>query len=72
MISITENLSENNQETSEMLDRKSILKEFNISESTFTRWCQNKELLFPKIKINRRVYCKRDDLNKWINNFKQY
>ena len=72
MISITENLSENSKETSEMLDRKSILKEFNISESTFTRWCQNKELLFPKIKINRRVYSKRDDLNKWINNFKQY
>ncbi len=72
MISITENLSENSKETSEMLDRKSILKEFNISESTFTRWCQNKELSFPKIKINRRVYCKRDDLNKWIDNFKQY
>ena len=72
MISITENLSENNQETSEMLDRKSILKEFNISESTFTRWCQNEKLSIPKIMINRRVYVKRDDLNKWINNFKQY
>ena len=70
MISITENLSENSKETSEMLDRKSILKEFNISESTFTRW--NKEFSFPKIKINRRVYVLRDELNKWINNFKQY
>ena len=68
MISITENLSENSKETSEMLDRKSILKEFNISESTFTRWCKN--LNFPKIKINRRVFVKRDDLNNWINNYR--
>lgn len=69
MISILNNISEEDKGVSQILDRKSLIKEFNISESTFTRWCKNEN--FPKIKVNRRVFVKRDDLNNWIDNYRQ-
>ena len=69
MISILKNISEENKQVSQILDRKSLIKEFNISESTFTRWCNNEN--FPKIKVNRRVFVKRDDLNNWIDNYRR-
>ena len=49
MISILKNISDDKKEVSEILDRKSVLKELNISESTFTRYCRYNDL--PKIKI---------------------
>ena len=69
MISILKNIDTNNREVSEYLDRKSVIKELNISESTFTRFC-NKEN-FPKIKVNRKVIVKRDDMNNWLENYKK-
>jgi len=69
MISIFDNIKSEKRELSEILDRKSLIKEFNISESTFTRWCKNEN--FPKIKVNRRVFVKREDLNDWIDNYRR-
>ena len=69
MISILKNIDSNNREVSEYLDRKSVLKELNISESTFTRYCRYND--FPKIKVNRKVIVKRDDLNNWLDNYKR-
>jgi len=68
MISILKNIDTNNREVSEYLDRKSVIKELNISESTFTRFCNNEN--FPKIKVNRKVIVKRDDMNNWLENYK--
>ena len=69
MISILKNISEENKQISQILDRKSVIKELNISESTFTRYCNNNN--FPKIKVNRRVFVKREDLNNWLDNYKR-
>ena len=69
MISILKNISDDKKEVSEILDRKSVLKELNISESTFTRYCRYNDL--PKIKVNRKVFVKRDDLNSWLDSYKK-
>ncbi len=68
MIEILKNVANENRELSPIMDRKSVLKEFNISESTFSRWANLEN--FPKIKINRRVFVKRVDLNNWLENYK--
>ena len=68
MISILNNISEENRNLSEYLDRKSVCKELNICETTFTNYVNNKNL--PKIKVNRRVFVKRDDLNNWLDSYK--
>ena len=68
MISILNNISEENRNLSEYLDRKSVCRELNISETTFTNYVNTKNL--PKIKVNRRVFVKRDDLNNWLDSYK--
>ena len=68
MISILNNISEENRNLSEYLDRKSVCKELNICETTFTNYVNTKNL--PKIKVNRRVFVKRDDLNNWLDSYK--
>ena len=68
MISILKNISEENRNLSEYLDRKSVCKELNICETTFTNYVNTKNL--PKIKVNRRVFVKRDDLNNWLDSYK--
>ena len=68
MISILNNISEENRNLSEYLDRKSVCKELNICETTFTNYVNTKNL--PKIKVNRRVFVKRDDLNNWLDTYK--
>ena len=68
MISILKNISEENKNLSEYLDRKSVCKELNICETTFTNYVNTKNL--PKIKVNRRVFVKRDDLNNWLDTYK--
>ena len=68
MISILNNISEENRNISEYLDRKSVCKELNICETTFTNYVNTKNL--PKIKVNRRVFVKRVDLNNWLDSYK--
>jgi len=68
MISILNNISEEKKNLSEYLDRKSVCKELNISETTFTNYVNTKNL--PKIKVNRRVFVKRVDLNSWLDSYK--
>ena len=65
---IFKNVSEENRKLSEYLDRKSVCKELNICETTFTNYVNNKNL--PKIKVNRRVFVKREDLNNWLDSYK--
>ena len=65
---IFKNVSEENRKLSEYLDRKSVCKELNICETTFTNFVNNKNL--PKIKVNRRVFVKRKDLNNWLDTYK--
>ena len=65
---IFKNVSKQDQKLSEYLDRKSVCKELNICETTFTNYVNTKNL--PKIKVNRRVFVKRDDLNNWLDSYK--
>jgi len=65
---IFKNVSEENRKLSEYLDRKSVCRELNICETTFTNYVNNKNL--PKIKVNRRVFVKREDLNNWLDTYK--
>jgi len=65
---IFKNVSKENRKLSEYLDRKSVCKELNICETTFTNYVNNKNL--PKIKVNRRVFVKREDLNNWLDSYK--
>ena len=65
---IFKNVSKENRKLSEYLDRKSVCKELNISETTFTNYVNTKNL--PKIKVNRRVFVKREDLNNWLDSYK--
>ena len=65
---IFKNVSKDNRKLSEYLDRKSVCKELNICETTFTNYVNTKNL--PKIKVNRRVFVKREDLNNWLDSYK--
>jgi len=65
---IFKNVSDENTKLSEYLDRKSVCRELNICETTFTNYVNNKNL--PKIKVNRRVFVKREDLNNWLDTYK--
>ena len=65
---IFKNVTEENRTLSEYLDRKSVCKELNICETTFTNYVNKKNL--PKIKVNRRVFVKREDLNNWLDTYK--
>jgi len=65
---IFKNVTEENRTLSEYLDRKSVCKELNICETTFTNYVNYKNL--PKIKVNRRVFVKREDLNNWLDTYK--
>jgi len=65
---IFKNVSDENRKLSEYLDRKSVCRELNICETTFTNYVNNKNL--PKIKVNRRVFVKREDLNNWLDTYK--
>ena len=65
---IFKNVSKENRKLSEYLDRKSVCRELNISETTFTNYVNTKNL--PKIKVNRRVFVKREDLNNWLDSYK--
>jgi len=65
---IFKNVSDENKKLSEYLDKKSVCRELNICESTFTNYVNTKNL--PKIKVNRRVFVKREDLNNWLDTYK--
>ena len=65
---IFKNVSKEDRKLSEYLDRKSVCKELNICETTFTNYVNTKNL--PKIKVNRRVFVKREDLNNWLDSYK--
>ena len=67
MISILKNMT-GTKELSNILDRKTVMNEFGISESTYHRWSREENV--PKMKIRNRVYHFREDIHKWLNSYR--
>jgi len=67
MISILKNMT-GTKELSNILDRKSVMEEFNISESTYHRWSREENL--PVMKVRNRVFHRREEIDKWLNSYK--
>jgi len=44
------------------------MRQYGISKSTLQRWVQNEGL--QSYKVNRRVFFKVTDLNKWFETYK--
>jgi predicted site-specific integrase-resolvase len=56
---------EKNNQLSEIMSRTQVIEYFGISKSTLNRWSMLQGKL-PPIRINRRVWYKRDDVNKLV------
>ena len=56
---------EKNNQLSEIMSRTQVIEYFGISKSTLHRWSMLQGKL-PPIRINRRVWYKRDDVNKLV------
>ena len=66
MISLNPKDAELNQ--SSFIDRQFIMETFGISKSTLRRWVLDNGL--TPYKINRRVFFKTEDFNKWIEQYR--
>ena len=64
----TPKIDKDKRELSELMSRDDVLSHFRgISKTTLYRWSMLEGKL-PPIRINRRVWYKRDDVNKLIEN----
>tara|TARA_B100000315_G_scaffold243228_1_gene266373 strand:- start:67 stop:294 length:228 start_codon:yes stop_codon:yes gene_type:complete len=62
------NLDKIKKTESPIIDRNTIMRQYGISKSTLQRWVQNEGL--QSYKVNRRVFFKVTDLNKWFETYK--
>ncbi|RMZ48994.1 DNA-binding protein [Candidatus Marinimicrobia bacterium PRS2] len=61
------NLDKVEKSESPILDRKTILEQYSISKSTLWRWLHIYGL--KHYKVNRRVFIKKTDFDKWFENY---
>jgi predicted DNA-binding transcriptional regulator AlpA len=59
--------SQNNQNNNKLYTRKEILEMLQVASPTLSNWVFTNQFVKP-IKIGRRIYWIKDDVDKFLNN----